>query len=116
MSARRTLHFYLTRPGHPQLNLPAVKNIDAITQPKDGRCIKERINDSNLVSRDRDSVTPWETVRVSGDKGSTRDHVFCLLSQNQLGTLNRPSQLLSTEHLFCLHCYLVHLRSATVRL
>lgn len=64
-------------------------NLDAITSLKDGRCIKERINDSNLISCDRVSVTPWETVRVSGDKGSARGHVFCLLSKNQLGTLDR---------------------------
>lgn len=72
-------------------------NFDAITQLKDSRSIKERINDSNLLRWDRDCVAPWETVRVSGDKGGTLGRGFCLVSKkNQLGTLNRQLQRWAT--------------------
>lgn len=111
---RRNLVFLLKQgQGTPTSNLPP-PNIDAITQPKGGRSIKERINDSNLISRDRDGVTPWETVRVSGDKRGTRGHVFCLLSKKISWGLWTDPPLLSPESLFCSHCYTVNLQSVSV--
>lgn len=85
--------FYWTQPGNPQLPTFLPSNTDAITQLKDGRCIKERINDSNLASWDRNSVTPWETVRMSGDKGSARGHVFCLLSQKSAADFEQTTTI-----------------------